>query len=146
MISTLCSIISLVFNNCSRHVSEGVNNWTGGYKYEEEPVKAAVGYAMVMEWQLAIRKENDNCTGSLEINGQQTQAKWDVDIKGDSTEIAIIFKNLIEGPNDRLKAGDTLFVLTKQNKDIKTIWKSTSPRLSENSSECECFFKTDITD
>ncbi|OJY93332.1 MAG: hypothetical protein BGP13_17035 [Sphingobacteriales bacterium 40-81] len=113
----------------------------GNYQYEEEPVNANAGYSMVMKWQLAIKKDNDTYTGLLEINGQQTLIKWDVDVKGDSTEIAIIFKDLIEGSDEGMKEGDTLFVLTKQKKDIKTIWKSIQPRLSDNSAECECFFK-----
>jgi len=135
-------IIILMFDNCSNAPRiEHLDNWMGNYQYEEEPVNANAGYSMVMKWQLAIKKDNDTYTGLLEINGQQTLIKWDVDVKGDSTEIAIIFKDLIEGSDEGMKEGDTLFVLTKQKKDIKTIWKSIQPRLSDNSAECECFFK-----
>ena len=95
---------------------------------------------MMMIWELSINNKNDTCQGILEVNGQQTYIKLLTDISGDTNSIALTYNKLIEGSDENLKKGDTLFLLLKEGNKIKTKWMSLKPRLPENPPmECRCF-------
>jgi len=129
-----------LFFSCNHDQPVSLDSWIGNYTYEEEPVKANAGYAMVMEWSLLINKQNDTCSGIVEINGQQTYMKLRAAISGDTNTIAITYKNTIEGGNENLHYGDTLFLLSKKGDALITKWKLLEPRLSPaHEKECDCF-------
>ena len=142
------SFISLTISGCSNsHNSNDLDNWAGNYHYEETPVDANAGYAMVMDWNLSISRQNDSCTGILEVNGQQTFLKLKTNLAGDTSNMAVIYDGLIEGNDEQLKNGDTLFTLTKTVHGIKTTWFSLEPRLVPNSPKvCTCFYQTKNSD
>jgi len=114
--------------------------WGGKYEYEEEPVQANAGYYMAMIWELSISKSNDSCQGILEVNGQQTYIKLLTDILGDTSSIAVTYNKLIDGSDENLKKGDTLFILSKEGNKITTNWFALEPRLLEkHPKKCNCF-------
>lgn len=137
------SIFGLTFIGCFYNDKPtNLDNWTGSYDYEEEPIKANAGYYMVMEWTLSIYKNSDTYQGVLEVNGQQTYIKLLTDIVGDSNAIAITYNNLIDGSNQNLKKGDTLFILSRKVDKLNTTWFALEPRLLENPpKECNCFMQ-----
>jgi len=138
------SFVSLTISGCSNsHNSNNLDNWVGNYHYEETPVEANAGYAMVMDWNLTISKQHDSCTGILEVNGQQTFMRLKIDLEGDTSNIAVIYDGLIDGSDAQLKNGDTLFTLTKTAHGFKTTWISLEPRLLNNPPRvCTCFYQT----
>jgi hypothetical protein len=134
------SLAGLTLCKCSNHNSTSIENWVGEYGFEETAVEANAGYSMVMDWSLSIKKQNDIYEGILEVNGQQTFLKLKMDIQGDASEIAIVYNRVIDGSNEQLKKGDTLFTLTKRSGKLKTLWFKLAPRLLENQpKECNCF-------
>lgn len=140
------SFISFTIGSCSNnHHSNNLDSWVGNYHYEEAPVKADAGYAMVMDWKLTISKQNDTCAGILLINGQQTFMKLKTTLAGDTANVAIVYDRLIDGSEGQLKNGDTLFTLTKIDQEFKTTWFSLEPRLADNPpKECTCFYQTKL--
>ena len=141
----ILSIFGLTFIGCFYNDKPtNLDNWTGRYDYEEEPIEANAGYYMVMEWTLAINKNNDTYQAVLEVNGQQTYIRLLTDIAGDSDEIAIIYNSLIDGSSQKLKKGDTLFTLSRTTDKIDTRWFALEPRLLESPpKECSCFMRTE---
>lgn len=137
----IVSILGLTIVSCSHNRSaSNLESWTGEYSYGEEPIKAIAGYNMMMIWELSISKTNDTCQGVLEVNGQQTYIKLLTDISGDTNSIALIYNKLIDGSDENLKKGDTLFLLLKKGNKINTKWVSLNPRLPDNPpKECNCF-------
>jgi hypothetical protein len=137
----LSSILVLTFAAYSNHDHlKNPDTWIGNYNFEEEPVKAIAGYDMAMVWTLSITKIKDKYQGVLEVNGQQTYIKLLSDISGDTNSIAITFNSLIEGTDEHLKRGDTLFVLSRTANKIETNWSALEPRLSEkHAKKCTCF-------
>ena len=135
------SILGLTIAACSHNgSSKNLDGWTGKYSYEEEPIKAIAGYYMAMGWTLSINKKNDTCQGVLEVIGQQTYIKLLADISGDENFIALTYNKLIDGSDENLKRGDTLFFLLKNDGKMKTKWMSLEPRLTDNPpKECNCF-------
>jgi len=132
--------LGLLFFSCHHSQPVNLDSWIGNYEYEEEPVKANAGYAMVMEWSLSIEKQNDTCNGIVEINGQQTYIKLQAAISGDTNTIAVTYKNTIEGGNENFRNGDTLFLLSKKGDALVTKWKLLEPGLSPaHEKECNCF-------
>jgi hypothetical protein len=116
-------------------------NWAGKYHYDEEPVKANAGYAMVMEWDLTIIKNGHRYTGTIEINGQQTYIKALTDIVEDKDGIRIVFNRLLDGIGNN-KKGDVLFLLRRKDNKLVTQWASLTPILAEKyPKECTCFIK-----
>ena len=134
-------IISGLLVSCSTHGKEvNLDTWIGKYKYDETPIKSSAGYSMVMTWDLLIEKNNKSYTGVLEVNGQQTFLKLLTNVIGDSTHLAIVYDKLIDGSNENLKTGDTLFTITTTGKELKTRWFLLEPRLAEYPPrECVCF-------
>ncbi|MES2849084.1 MAG: DUF5991 domain-containing protein [Bacteroidota bacterium] len=134
-------IINFLFCGCGiNNNSKKFEKWTGDYHYEESPVQANAGYAMVMNWTLSISKQNDSCTGILEVNGQQTFMKLKTFIRGNTSKIAVIYNSLLDGNDEQLKSGDTLFTLSTVSGILTTNWVTMKPRLIDNSSkECNCF-------
>jgi sulfur carrier protein ThiS len=98
---------------------------------------------MVMEWSLSVNKKAKTYQGILEVNGQQTFIKLLTDITGNSDSIAVLYNSKIDGSDENLKYGDTLFVLSKSpNNKFKTRWCKLEPRLLENPpKECNCFIQ-----
>jgi hypothetical protein len=134
----LLPFIALFFNNCSN--SKNLDGWIGKYIYEEETIKANAGYNMVMGWELSIEKQENVYHGTLEISGQQTFINLLADISGDTNEISLIYDKLIDGSDENLKKGDTLFILSKQSGKLITKWRHLESRLPETSpKECICF-------
>ena len=140
----LLSILGLTFAACSSNGhSKNLDTWTGNYDFEEEPIKAIADYNMAMVWTLSIDKKKDTYRGVLEVNGQQTYVKLLTDVSGDTNSIAIIYDSLIDGSDENLKRGDTLFILSKAAGKIVTNWSALEPRLSEMPSKiCNCFTST----
>lgn len=138
------AIFGLTLISCSnKGQSNNIDVWTGGYNYDEVPIKAIAGYSMVMGWTLSININGDTCQGLLEINGQQTYIKLLTNITGDTNAIAITYNNLIDGSDENLKKGDTLFMLSRSADKLKTKWFALEPRLLENPvKECNCFIRT----
>jgi Family of unknown function (DUF5991) len=136
-------IISLIFSNCNNNSdSKLLVKWTGDYHYEETPIKAIGGYQMIMDWTLSIAIKNDSTIGILEVNGQLTFIKLKTNIIGDTSKIAVIYNSVLEGSNEDLKQGDTLFTLSNATKELTTNWFKLKPRLSTNPSEnCICFLQ-----
>ena len=137
----LFSLLVLIFISCSNPGnSKYLTNWVGNYSFEEEPVKANADYYMAMVWTLSINKNSNTCQGVLEVTGQQTYFKLLTDISGDTNTIAIKYNKLIEGSDDYLKKGDTLFTLSKNAGKLITKWLTLEPRLLDNQpKECNCF-------
>lgn len=137
------SAFSLTIVCClNRNTVKGLKGWVGNYTYEETPVEAIAGYAMAMNWQLSIAEKGGINQGILEVNGQQTYLKLATDIKGDNNSIAIIMKQLIAGFDSTIAEGDTLFMLIRQNENLKTKWFVLEPRLAEKAAgECNCFIQ-----
>lgn len=134
----LSTIIVLIFNECSS--SKNLDTWIGKYNYVEEPVKSNAGYNMVMGWELSINKQENTYTGTLEIDGQQTFINLLTDISGDTNTISVIYNKLIDGSDENLKKGDTLFILSKQSGKLITKWRHLGPRLPEIFTDvCNCF-------
>ena len=134
----LCGLIT----NCSIKKNAELNKWIGVYRYEETPVESNAGYSMVMDWLLIITDTINSTHGVLEVNGQQTFIKLEIDIKGTSDSIAIVHKKFIDGSVEKLKAGDTLFMLTNKNGNIFTRWQLMEPRLTDlQTKDCNCFTK-----
>ena len=134
------SILGLAIACSNNRNSTNLKSWAGKYNYGEEPIKAIAGYNMMMIWELSISNKNDTCQGILEVNGQQTYIKLLTDISGDTNSIALTYNKLIDGSDENLKKGDTLFLLLKEGNKIKTRWMSLIPRLPENPPmECRCF-------
>jgi hypothetical protein len=135
-------IFSTLFTSCSIKKNADLSKWIGVYRYEEMPVETNAGYSMVMDWSLMITDTINLTHGVLEVNGQQTFIKLEIDVKGTSDSIAIIHKKFIAGSGEKLKAGDTLFMLTNNNGNIFTRWKLMEPRLNDlQTKECKCFDK-----
>ena len=137
----LSSMLGLTFAACTNHYQfKNPDSWIGNYNFEEEPIKAIADYNMAMLWTLSINKVKDKYQGVLEVNGQQTLIKLLTDISGDSNSIAITFNSLIEGTDEHLTRGDTLFVLSHIANKIETNWSVLEPRLSEkHPKKCICF-------
>ena len=133
--------ILLLFSVCgSSQKACNLNNWSGKYIYKESPVKAIAEYSMVMIWELSIEKNNKKRQAILEVNGQQTYFKFLVEISGTADKIAIIYTKTLDGSYESLYKGDILFILSKNNRNLKTEWKKLEPILAENSPEkCNCF-------
>jgi hypothetical protein len=122
--------------------STNLETWAGEYSYEEKPIKASAGYSMVMDWTLSININADTSRAVLEVNGQQTYIKLLANVTGDTSAIAITYNSLIEGSNENLQNGDTLFILSKNENTLKTKWFALEPRLSGNpNKECNCFIR-----
>ncbi len=140
----ILAALVLTISFCTdKRSSVNLDKWTGKYIYEEKPIRAIAGYFMTMTWALSIDKKGDSCQGLLEVNGQQTYIKLLADISGDTNIIAFTYNRLIDGSDENLKKGDTLFTLFKQNNRIKTKWMYLQPRLTDTPpKECDCF---DIT-
>jgi len=137
-------IFSLILSSCSyKDKSNSTGTWTGDYNYEEEPIKAIASYSMVMDWTLSIKEKGGGCQGVLEVKGQQTYIKALTNITGDTNAIAITYISRIDGSNENLLKGDTLFMLIRDAGKLKTRWFALEPRLSENmNKECNCFIKS----
>ena len=142
LLAFLVSLLTIV--SCSHsNNSKSLDVWTGEYNYEEEPIKAIAGYSMVMDWTLSINIKGDTCQGLLEINGQQTYIKLLTNITGDTNAITITYNSLIDGSDENLEKGDTLFMLSSNANKLKTKWFALEPRLLENPvKECNCFIRT----
>jgi sulfur carrier protein ThiS len=140
----LFSLLVLIFISCSNiDSSKYLCNWVGNYSYEEEPRKANADYYMAMAWTLSINNNSDTCQNVLEVNGQQTYIKLLTDISGDTNTIAIKYNKLIEGSDEHLKKGDTLFTLSKRAGKLITKWLTFEPRLLDNQpKECNCFIQS----
>lgn len=134
----------LVSIGCTYNKSiKNPEGWTGEYNYQEKPIKAIAGYYMVMDWTLSINRNGESIQGVLEINGQQTYIKLLTDITGNTNEIAIIHNSLIDGSDENLQKGDTLFLLSRNADKLRTTWLKLEPRLLENTDkECYCFIQT----
>lgn len=142
------SLIWFSIASCSTHYQlNNLDAWVGDYRYDETPIRAIAGYAMVMTWDFSISKHNDSCTGVLEVNGQQTFMKLKTTLEGDTSNLAVIYDGLIDGMEGiagQLKNGDTLLTLTKTAQGLKTTWFSLEPRLPANSPKvCNCFIRFD---
>jgi len=137
----ILSAVSIsIFFSCSNRNSKNLDTWLGDYHYSEQPVKAIAGYEMVMEWGLSVMKNNDRYIAMLNVQGQQTSFSLLYDIKGNANRIIILYNDLIDGIGPGLAKGDTLFILSKNNTKIITIWAQLEPRLSEKfPKECSCF-------
>ena len=95
---------------------------------------------MVMTWDFSIEKNNKNYNGVLEVNGQQTFLKLLTNVTGDPSHVTVTYDKLIDGSNEKLKSGDTLFTISRTEKELKTRWFLFEPRLAEHpSKECICF-------
>jgi hypothetical protein len=93
-----------------------------------------------MDWSLIITDTINATHGILEVNGQQTFIKLDTDIKGNSDSIAVIYRRHIDGSDENLKSGDTLFTLKNSHGKIITTWQLIGPRLTNlQTKRCECF-------
>lgn len=137
---SVSSLLMTYFSCSHNYDSKSLDNWVGKYIYAEDPIKAIEGYYMTMQWVFSINKENDSCQGVLEVNGQQTFIKILTDISGDSNSVVVRYNSLIDGSDENLKMGDTLFFLTKIGEEIKTNWLKLEPRLEDNpSKDCNCF-------
>lgn len=142
LLTFLVSILTIVSCSHSNNL-KNLNVWTGEYNYDEKPVKAIAGYSMVMSWRLSININADTCQGLLEIDGQQTYIKLLTTITGDTNAIAITYNSLIDGLDENLKKGDTLFMLSRNADKLKTKRFALEPRLLENPvKECDCFIRT----
>lgn len=138
----LIVLIFVVFCSCHVNNNKNLNSWSGRYSFEEEPIKAIADYYMVMQWSLSISKKTETYQGTLEVNGQQTFIKLLTDINGNSDSIAVLYNSRIDGTDENLKQGDTLFVLSKRSNKFKTRWYKLEPRLLENPpKECDCFIQ-----
>ena len=140
----LLPTLGLTLASCSNNEhSKNLDTWTGNYNFEEEPIKAIADYNMAMVWTLSINKKKDTYQGVLEVNGQQTYVKLLTDVSGDTNSIAITYDSLMEGSDENLKRGDTLFILSRTADKIVTNWSALEPRLSEmHSKKCNCFTLT----
>ena len=130
-----------VILSCATKIkSDDLQAWKGKYFYAEEPIRAIAGYYMAMQWQLEIKDTSGNYIGNLEINGQQTYSKLQGNIVGNAKTISFICDKTIDGSNENLKSGDTLFQLTKEGTNLITQWEKLEPRLQENPpKQCNCF-------
>jgi hypothetical protein len=134
-------LMTVLLCSCSRK-PKSLDSWVGNYNYVEEPIKAIAGYHMTMMWAFSINKVNDSYQGVLEVNGQQTFIKILADISGDTNSIALTYHKVMDGSDENLKKGDTLFLLFRNEDKIKTKWMALEPRLAENPpKECDCFEK-----
>jgi hypothetical protein len=140
-IQFLLLFLSITIIACSiKEQSNNLDTWKGKYFYEEEPIHAIAGYYMAMEWQLQIKDTSGKYIGNLEINGQQTYSKLQGNIVGNAKTISFIYDKTIEGSNENLKRGDTVFQLVKEGTNLITQWKELEPRLKENPpKQCNCF-------
>lgn len=137
----LLLISTFLISSCATEIKfEALQAWNGKYFYEEQPIKVIAGYYMVMEWQLEIKDTSGKYIGNLEINGQQTYSKLQGSIVGDAKTISFIYNKAIDGSDENLKSGDTLFQLKKDKNSLITKWKKMEPRLMENPpKQCNCF-------
>ena len=115
-------------------------SWVGDYTFEEVPVKSVAGYDMLMQWHATIKEEADSLTGIVEINGQQTYMKLLSGVSQKNDILTLTYKELLDGNNEGLSAGDSLFQFIRRDSTIRTRWLKMQPRLRDNqNAECNCF-------
>lgn len=133
--------LALILISCSKtNDTRDLSAWTGDYVYREEPIEATQGIFRNMQWNLSIQLQNDSCKGVLEILGDQTYMKALTTISGDSNYIDVVFNKLIDGSDENLIEGETLFSMTRDNGRITTTWDRLEPRLAEfPPDDCDCF-------
>lgn len=130
-----------LFVSCSKTSdTKDLTNWIGDYVYKEDPVEAVQGIYRNMVWQLSIQLQNDTCRGVLELMGDRTYVKALTTINGDSNYVDVVFNKLLDGVDENLIEGETLFSMTRDNGKIITTWDRLEPRLEEfPAEECICF-------
>ena len=130
----------LTFSGCSNDNSKDLDKWLGNYEYAEPSIKAIAGYNMVMLWDLSITKVNGICKAIVNVNGQQTSFSLLANIRGDNHTISIIYDQLLQGSDEKIRKGDILFTLSGTSEKLMTKWATLEPRLSEKfPKECSCF-------
>ena len=136
-------LLCFLFASCNEAKKNlGLERWVGSYEYLETPITGSDDFMMLMNWHLRIEGGADSTRGILEVNGQQTEIKWQTEIAGDSTRIAILFDTAIIGQEPGIQKGDTLFQLSSNGTELKTTWLAMKPRLMENPPrECTCFVR-----
>ena len=134
-------LFPLLFIYCSKTSNtRDLSAWIGDYVYKEDPIEAVQGIFKTMEWQLSIQLQNDTCRGILELMGDRTYIKALTTISGDSNYVDVVFNKLLDGSDENLVEGETLFSITKNNGKLITTWDRLEPRLEEfPPEECECF-------
>jgi len=136
----LCFFLTIESSCRAKNNFPSLDSWAGKYDYGEEPIEAIAGYHMVMIWELAISKDDESSKATLEVNGQQTYFKLLGTVLGDTNTIAITYDKLIDGLEENLKKGDTLFTLSKTGDKLMTKWFALEPRLAKDPpKECDCF-------
>lgn len=143
MFKSILILLTFFLFGTNSFYAQGRETWYGEYFFSEEPVKADAGYSMVMEWKLNVYPTGGNWKeiGGLEINGQQTELKFNVYIQGNATNFMVFFDELLSGTDPGFKKGDILFALKKTSEGIVTTWGTMAPRLAEKyERECQdCF-------
>jgi len=143
MFKSILIVFTLFLSGNHFCYSQGRETWNGEYYFSEEPAKADAGYNMVMEWKLSLYPTDGNALelGVLEVNGQQTELKFNVYIQGDSENFMVFFSEAFSETNPGYKKGDILFSIKRTSKGIITTWGTMEPRLAENyERECvDCF-------
>jgi hypothetical protein len=134
-------VFAWLFTSCSKTSdTKDLTNWIGDYVYKEDPVEAVQGIYRNMVWQLSIQLQNDTCRGILELMGDRTYVKALTTIQGDSNYVDVVFNKLLDGTDENLMEGETLFSMTRDSGRIVTTWDRLEPRLEEfPTEECVCF-------
>ncbi len=143
MFKSILILLTFFLFGTDSFYAQGRETWYGEYFFSEEPVKADAGYSMVMEWKLVVYPGEGNAMemGVLEINGQQTELKFNVYIQGDSGNFMVFFSEAISETDPGFKKGDILFSLKKTSEGMVTTWGTMASRLAEKyQRECQdCF-------
>jgi Family of unknown function (DUF5991) len=135
----------MLLTGCSANPGNiNLDSWLGNYTFSEPPVKTFGGYSMVMNWDLSVDKINDKYSAILNVNGQQKSFAVFNNLAGNDSVLFIICESTLNGVNEPLQPGDTLFSLLKiTSRRIRTRWGSLQPILSESKpEECSCFIFT----
>ena len=101
--------------------AECPNGWVGNYDYEDELRESRLGFKV---FSFKIFEQNNSCKAELEVMGSGWMHEFVAEVKGNESEISIIF----EASNDYVSElplpnkGDVL--LTLEKKDNKLIANS----------------------
>jgi hypothetical protein len=119
--------------------------WKGSYVYTEEPIKILAGYNAVMIWELSLVDSLSEISGTLEVNGRMTWAKYEVKGINTTDTLHLKYSKLIEGsPIYNSSSDSTFFHLHSLNGQIITTWIGAEPRLTPlKESHCYCFYRED---
>ncbi|HYF30577.1 MAG TPA: DUF5991 domain-containing protein [Chitinophagaceae bacterium] len=135
--------LSAVTLSCNSSKPGDLQSWEGRYEYEENPRKAGQRNAIRMDWDLIIFEDSGKYSGSLGIQGHETDVIYTGDIVGNDNEVSYIFDRTSIGESRIFKRGDTLFTLVRDKNEFITRWRTAQPKLLENPpAECNCFKKT----